>query len=239
MGGSTERYPGHVLPDRGARRRLLARLAPFAVTLPAYRRSRSRLVIDADVARWFDVGIHERWGWPAEHLDLLGRDPELMFLGLFRRARAFRDLFYFRIGGDRAGQPAARLFRSVFPGEAALHIWCADIGPGLYLAHGYATFVLARRIGANCRIHQNVTLGQDSVDGGWPTLEDDVTVYTGAVVFGEITLGRGSIVGANAVVNRDVPPGHLAVGVPATVKPRRANGLEDVRSVNCSIAKRS
>jgi len=41
------------------------------------------------------------------------------------------------------------------------------------------------------------------------------------VIVGPITIGHDSAVGANAVVTKDVPPNHIAVGVPAVIKPRK------------------
>jgi len=72
-------------------------------------------------------------------------------------------------------------------------------------------------LGENVQINQNVTLGERSGDnpGGKPVLEDDVTIYSGAVVLGNITLGEGCSVGANAVVLDDVEPGETVVGAPA------------------------
>jgi serine O-acetyltransferase len=59
-----------------------------------------------------------------------------------------------------------------------------------------------------------VTIGFDA-SLGTPVLEDGVTVNAGAQIIGSVTVGAGSVVGANAVVVRDVPPGSTAVGVPA------------------------
>ena len=74
------------------------------------------------------------------------------------------------------------------------------------------------RIGANCRIYQNVTLGllentraEHAIDQ-YPTIEDGVTIYAGAVIAGKVTLGAGAIVGANAVITHDVAPGTMAFG---------------------------
>lgn len=73
------------------------------------------------------------------------------------------------------------------------------------------------RIGDDCIIRQNCTLGirkMSELDKA-PTLEAGVSVGAGAAILGAVTLGAGCMVGANAVVLSDVPPGALAIGVPA------------------------
>jgi serine acetyltransferase len=68
-------------------------------------------------------------------------------------------------------------------------------------------------IGRNVRIYQNVTLGlTENGVGGYPTIEDGVAIYAGAVVIGGITVGAGAVIGANAFVSRDVPAGSVVVG---------------------------
>jgi acetyltransferase-like isoleucine patch superfamily enzyme len=49
-------------------------------------------------------------------------------------------------------------------------------------------------------------------------IEDDVWVCAGATILPGVTIGKGSIVAAGAVVTRDVPPGILVAGVPAVPK---------------------
>jgi serine O-acetyltransferase len=89
----------------------------------------------------------------------------------------------------------------------------------LFLQHGFSTIVTAESIGANCWINQQVTIGfNDRLE--LPILEDDVEVYAGAKIIGGVRIGRGARIGANAVVVKDVPPGAVAVGVPAVSKPR-------------------
>ena len=74
------------------------------------------------------------------------------------------------------------------------------------------------RIGKDVRIYQNVTIGLlenvEAAQAGnlYPTLEDGVIVYGGAVIVGPITIGAGAVVGANAVITRDVPPNAKAFG---------------------------
>lgn len=57
------------------------------------------------------------------------------------------------------------------------------------------------------------------VDLDGPTLEADVSVGANATVLPGVTVGAGAFVAAGAVVTEDVPPGTLAVGVPAAVRP--------------------
>ncbi|AWB28354.1 acyltransferase [Halococcoides cellulosivorans] len=53
----------------------------------------------------------------------------------------------------------------------------------------------------------------DDLEG--PTLQDDVSIGANATILPGVTVGEGSFVAAGAVVTQDVPPNHLAVGVPA------------------------
>ena len=74
------------------------------------------------------------------------------------------------------------------------------------------------RIGKEVRIYQNVTIGllkntpADDARNDYPTIEDGVIIYAGAVIAGPITIGAGATVGANAVITRDVPKGATAFG---------------------------
>jgi len=58
-------------------------------------------------------------------------------------------------------------------------------------------------------------------DADFPILGDEVYVGAGARILGAITIGDRAQIGANAVVLKDVPADHVAVGVPATVRPAR------------------
>lgn len=77
------------------------------------------------------------------------------------------------------------------------------------------------RFGDNCRIRNGVVVGLAKVDDPCaPTIGNNVDIGTGAKLLGRITIGDNVLIGANAVVVRDVPPNSFAVGVPAVVKPR-------------------
>ena len=70
-------------------------------------------------------------------------------------------------------------------------------------------------------IYQNVTLGAARVGEGekglYPKIGNDVVIFAGAKVIGDITIGNGSIIGANAVVTKSVPANSSAVGIPAKI----------------------
>lgn len=91
------------------------------------------------------------------------------------------------------------------------------IAPGLYLPHGQVVIDGIVEIGPRTRILPWTTIGLIAGDWRGPTIEGDVAIGTGAKILGPVTVGRGSRVGANAVVLADVPPGTTAVGVPARI----------------------
>ena len=88
----------------------------------------------------------------------------------------------------------------------------AEFGPGLVIRHGHGLHVAPTvRGGRDCALYHGVTLGtrpggKPSRDGA-PTLGDRVTVFPGAKVLGDITLGDDANIGPNTVVIRDVPAG--------------------------------
>ena len=167
----------------------------------------------ADIKRWGDI-LRPEVSESRLTLALLATHPE------------FRTLYYYRL--RRAGSLTAALagIAAIFwPGERTLHLACSEIGPGLFIQHGFATIVAARRLGANCWINQQVTLGFTQKDQR-PVLGDNVFVYAGAKVFGDVTIGDGATIGANAVVLTDVPPGYTAVGVPARLLPPKDAGRD-------------
>ena len=94
----------------------------------------------------------------------------------------------------------------------------ARVGPGLRIWHFGSIFVHPKvMIGANCTLRHGVTLGNRVLDGPVPVIEDDVELGAYAQVLGGVRVGRGAKVGAMSVVLGDVPPGAVAVGVPARI----------------------
>lgn len=103
----------------------------------------------------------------------------------------------------------------------------ARIGRRLFIDHANGVVIgETTEIGSDCVIFHQVTLGGVSMTKGkrHPNIEDHVMVGAGAKVLGPITVGTGAKIGANAVVVKDVPPGDVAVGRPAT---NRSAGKKD------------
>jgi serine O-acetyltransferase len=105
----------------------------------------------------------------------------------------------------------------------------ASLGGGFMLPHPNGVVIHPdTKIGVNCMIFQQVTLGTGGPVPGAPTLGGHVDVGAGAKVLGGVTIGDHARIGANAVVLCDVPPGATAVGIPARIilpasKPVAAN----------------
>lgn len=79
------------------------------------------------------------------------------------------------------------------------------------------------KFGDDCRIRNGVVVGLRRVDEpAAPVIGNNVDIGAGAKVLGPIKVGDNVVIGANAVVIRDVPDDCIAAGVPAVNKPRRA-----------------
>lgn len=109
----------------------------------------------------------------------------------------------------------------------------ARIGRNFFIDHGFVVIGETAEIGDNVTMYQGSTLGGTNPTSGQggkrhPTLGDDVIVSLGAAILGPLMIGKGSRIGANAVVTKDVPEGATMVGIPAKpmlveVKPETQN----------------
>jgi serine O-acetyltransferase len=108
------------------------------------------------------------------------------------------------------------------------------IGPGLRFRHASGGVVIHNRcsIGSNVSLYHRVTLARANVweghAGDWPGLrvEDEAIIGAGAVVLAGpagTTIGRGSIVGANAVVTKSTGEWEIWAGNPARKVGERAH----------------
>jgi serine O-acetyltransferase len=106
----------------------------------------------------------------------------------------------------------------------------ASIGGDFFIDHGSGVVIgETAEIGDRVTLYQGVTLGGTGFARGkrHPTLEDNVTVGSGAKLLGPVTVGRNAKIGANTVVIEDVPPETTVVGNPGhpvRVEGRRPEG---------------
>ena len=101
----------------------------------------------------------------------------------------------------------------------------AKIGKNLFIDHGMGVVIgETSEISDNVTIYHNVTLGGTSPSINTneqrnskrhPTLEENVVVGSGAQILGPVVIGRNSLIGANAVVTKDVPEKSIMAGNPA------------------------
>ena len=129
---------------------------------------------------------------------------------LFSICPEYRSLFYFRVGVIHY------LFSWIFRGRTNLFINTKDIGPGLIIQHGFSTIISAKKIGSDCRILQQVTIGFNH-KLQQPIIGNNVVICSGAKVIGGVRIGNNVIVGANAVVVKDIPDNCVVGGVPAKI----------------------
>jgi serine O-acetyltransferase len=179
------------------------------------------LVSPAASEVWEDACAWER---PLGPRAVSSRDGRTLWLTyLLAKHPEFRTLAYYRI--ERHGVRwlvATSLAKLLFSSQAGMTIDCPSVGPRLFFEHGHGATVTAERIGADCWINQNVTIGYEGGHGRRPIIGDGVYIRTGAVVVGGIVVHDRAHIGANAVVRRDVDADDTVVGVPARSVRERA-----------------
>jgi serine O-acetyltransferase len=159
-------------------------------------------VVSIDMIRWAKILPLKitggRYGLVWLFVELMTFNPE------------FRNVFYLRCG-------IASIFISwMCPSLPSLQITPTKIGPGFFIQHGFGTLIAAREIGANCWISQQVAVGFSN-DTDSPTIGDNVTIFAGAKVIGNIRVGDNATIGANTVVIGDVPSNVTVLGVPGKI----------------------
>jgi serine O-acetyltransferase len=93
------------------------------------------------------------------------------------------------------------------------------VGRRVRLWHHGAMILHAESIGDDVQLRQSTTLGIARTDQlhELPTIEDRCDIAAGVCILGRVRVGHDSLIGANAVVVKDIPPWSVAVGVPAKV----------------------
>ncbi len=95
-------------------------------------------------------------------------------------------------------------------------------------------------IGDDCIIRNGVTIGlRRANDPGSPVIGNRVEIGAGAKILGRIRIGDDVLIGANAVVIRDVPAGHVAIGIPARIIPRKDMNPQDELAAELGVSFRA
>lgn len=171
-----------------------------------YKTSSQRLqsLIAADFVRWMKI-VRRKEVKKVKMFD---------FIDLLAFFPQFRSLVYSRLKTERTyAAKLCGLFAAPLP---LLDIDSKHVGGGIFIQHGYSTIIAPRSIGKNCWVNQGVTIGYTN-DTDCPIIGDNVTIYAGAKVLGNVTIGDNSVIAANAVVVKDVPANVIVGGVPARI----------------------
>ncbi len=123
-------------------------------------------------------------------------------------------LFYFGHKHPCIRKIIGRLLRVFFSCDLGFPI---RMGGGISLEHNALGIVISNQVmlGSNVKIYQHVTLGAGN--GGYPTIGNNVIIYSGVTVCGKIRIGNNVIIGANSFVNKSIPDNVIIAGVPAKI----------------------
>ncbi len=154
------------------------------------RLSSRRSIIEKDRLQWYIKVLRTQ------------RQPNLRDDFQLSLLPEYRSLCYSRMGGLR------RLTQWYLPGQSLLALARPQeyYGAGLVIHHGGNTRLGAVRMGENCEVWHNVTLGVGSHDNDdRPTIGNHVKIFTGATIAGKVTIGDYAVIGAGCVVLEDIP----------------------------------
>lgn len=159
-------------------------------------------VIDADLKRLLAETPYKKVGVLAFNYLLLINKP-------------FRSIFYYRVRKSFVLKNISRIFiRPLNTIEIN-----GRIKGGFRISHNYAV-IHPESAGENLFVGHGVTIGKNDREKGqqrYPVIGDNVSIYANAVVFGSITVGNNVLIGAGAVVNKDIPDNCTVVGNPCRI----------------------
>lgn len=176
----------------------------FSEDIKAWLETDDASTLRQDIAAW------GRWQKQEGSLSDIGA-------ALFSGLSEFRSLFDYRVNSSSHGNRFCHQYGHLRRAND-LYLQTPNIGPCLMLQHAHSTWVLAERIGSNCFINQNVTIGWS---GGKPTIGNHVTIRTGAVIVGPITIGDRVVIAPNSFINFDVPSDSYTFPPRTVVVPRK------------------
>ena len=127
-----------------------------------------------------------------------------------------RNIFYHRF------YPYGFIFLIFAARDSSIHMPQNQMGGGVRFQHPWNSVLNAEHIGTQCTIYHNVTLGKKNKSR--PYIGNNVVINANAICIGGITIGDNSIIGAGAVVTKNVPENCIIVGNPARII--KKNGIK-------------
>lgn len=159
-----------------------------------------------------------------ERKHMMYKNEFVLYSSLLLETEAFRNVVLLRL--SQSNRLISTIFKLFFPPFKTLYLGTGNVGPGLYIQHGFSTIVAAKSIGEKCWINQQVTIGFEQ--DRQPVIGNHVRICAGAIIIGDVTIGDNSIVAAGAVVTHDIPAGEIWGGVPARyIKKVKGSSFDD------------
>lgn len=174
---------------------LIIRFVLIVPHLICFYAIKNRSIVEEDLSHWFQIRSYGETKCGLKYL-----------MKSFAVNRDFRTQFYYRVG-------SIKHILSIFMCyETANDIESLErVEGGLVLVHAFGITINSYcRIGKNCMILPNVTIGYSK--GGVPTIGNNVYIGAGAVVIGDVKIGNNVKIGAGAVVVDNVPDNSTVVG---------------------------
>ena len=164
------------------------------------------------------------FGWKKQ-FKIAGTNNFRAFLYLMVNFKDFRNLFYFRLKCIAKHKQETAIKRSLvicfmFLSEITLKKYSTllisgEIGGGLVLIHAYYSILSPKKLGENCKIWHEVTIGfRDNIA---PIIGDNVQISPGAKIIGDIQIGNNSKIGPNALVIESIPENSVVISAKGTI----------------------
>jgi len=165
------------------------------------------MLIEKDIEAWKGTKVGKK--------DILFSifDYKILIVWIYRISH-----FLYQKGYLRLARFVAAMNLILFGIEIGVHV---KIGGGFRVHHPVGIVLGAQMIGENFNVFAGAGCGGASPENReQPIIGNNIFLYAGAKVLGDITIGDNVVIGANAVVLQSVPANSMAVGVPARVLPR-------------------
>lgn len=137
----------------------------------------------------------------------------LCFIRMCAAYPEYRSLILFRSGD------IGKILAHIVPHLTSVHFITDSslVGKGLILQHAYSTILFPEKMGDNCQVWHNVTVGRAHNKGHRPRIGNNVRICAGAIIIGDIEIGDNVVIGAGAVVTKSIPSNCVVVGNPARI----------------------